>query len=153
MTLDELIARDGDACVWCARALWRRDLTAEHLLPRSRGGRGTPDNLTVACRACNRARRSTGVTAYVRELRARGVSPRMDLLMAALARLAQSPNRAHAAYGRRQLALLRRADGRTVAAGGAGAGFAGAPHDPTAEEFEFTATRLAKNPDSQAPPA
>jgi hypothetical protein len=40
MTLEHLISRDGEVCVWCGRELWRRDLTAEHLLPRARSGRG-----------------------------------------------------------------------------------------------------------------
>ena len=42
--LDELIARDGAVCAWCGRKPWRSDLTAEHLLPRARGRRGTLEN-------------------------------------------------------------------------------------------------------------
>jgi HNH endonuclease len=105
--LGDLIARDDPACVWCGRELWRSDLTAEHLLPRSRGGHGTLENLTVACRRCNRARGTRSVTAYVRARRQAGAAPRIDTLLGALARLAASPRRPHAAYGARQLALLR----------------------------------------------
>ncbi len=108
MTLDALIARDGGVCVWCGRAPWIDDLTAEHLLPRSRSGRGLPENLAVACRTCNRLRRSKPVSAYVRAQLQDGRRPRLDLLRAALERLSTSASREHADYGRRQLALMRR---------------------------------------------
>src|SRR5438270_11680236 len=100
--LTELIERDGGACVWCGRELWRCDLTAEHLLPRSRRGHGTLENLAVACRRCNRSRGTQSVSAYVRGLRDAGGTPPTDTLLAALRRLAASPRRAHAAYGARQ---------------------------------------------------
>lgn len=108
VTVTALIARDGGTCVWCGRAPWPADLTAEHLLPRSRSGRGLPENLAVACRSCNRRRRSKPVAAYVRAQREAGHEPRADLLERALERLSASDSREHAAYGRRQLALIRR---------------------------------------------
>jgi 5-methylcytosine-specific restriction endonuclease McrA len=103
-----IVGRDGPDCVWCGRTPWARDLTLEHLLPRSRGGHATLQNLTPACRGCNRARRSRPVVAYVRELVDAGREPRLRTLEAALERLAGSPRRAESAYGRRQLDLLRR---------------------------------------------
>jgi HNH endonuclease len=106
MRIADLIDRDGAACVWCGRAPWREDLSVEHLLPRSRGGRGGPENLAVACRRCNRARRSRAVAAYVRAQLAAGHQPRIDLLEVALRRLGESAAPGHAEYGRRQLALL-----------------------------------------------
>lgn len=101
-----MIERDGPVCVWCARRLWPRDLTVEHLLPRARGGRGLPENLAVACRACNRGRRTRPVAAYVRAQLADGRTPRTDLITTALQRLAGSASREHVAYARRQLDLL-----------------------------------------------
>ena len=103
-----IVERDGPSCVWCGRRPWPRDLTLEHLLPRSRGGHGTPENLTPACRRCNRARKSRPVAAYVRELAAAGRSPRIETLESALVRLATSPRAAERDYGARQLDLLRR---------------------------------------------
>jgi 5-methylcytosine-specific restriction endonuclease McrA len=108
MTREHLICRDGATCVWCGREPWTADLTAEHLLPRSRRGRTLPENLAVACRPCNRRRRTKPVVAYVRSLRADGYEPRMDLLESALERLSRSGSDAHADYARRQLALLER---------------------------------------------
>jgi 5-methylcytosine-specific restriction endonuclease McrA len=108
MTLENLISRDGEVCVWCGRELWRRDLTAEHLLPRARSGRGVPENLAVACRRCNKRRRTKSIAAYVRALSDTGERPRLDRLTAALERLSRSSSRAHVQYAERQLALLRR---------------------------------------------
>ncbi len=106
--LDDIIARDGARCVWCGQQRWREDLTVEHLLPRTRRGRGTPENLAVACRRCNRRRGAIPVSAYVRSELEAGRAPRIDLLIAALRRLAASETPEHAAYGERQLALLER---------------------------------------------
>lgn len=103
-----ILERDGSACVWCGHEPWPRDLTLEHLLPRSSGGHATPANLAPACRPCNRARRSRPVAAYVRELIGAGRAPRMAVLESALERLSGSARAAESAYGERQLELLRR---------------------------------------------
>ncbi len=108
MTLDALIERDGALCVWCGRAPWRTDLTAEHIVPRARGGRTSPENLTVACRACNKRRGTRPVVAFVRSLLDEGVCPRGESLLAGLDRLSASDRRDLAAYGARQHALLQR---------------------------------------------
>jgi 5-methylcytosine-specific restriction endonuclease McrA len=108
MTRENLIARDGGICVWCGREPWLSDLTAEHLLPRSRRGRTVPENLAPACRACNKRRRTQPVVAYVRSQRQDGLAPRVDLLNAALTRLRRSASPVHAEYAARQLALLDR---------------------------------------------
>lgn len=106
--LTDLIARDGSRCVWCGRELWPSDLTAEHLLPRSRRGHATADNLAVACRRCNRARGTQAVSTYVRAQQDAGAQPHVDTLLSALDRLSRSPRRAHAQYGARQRELLLR---------------------------------------------
>ena len=42
--------RDGFACAYCGSG---DDLTFDHLIPRSRGGRTTWDNIVTACSSCN----------------------------------------------------------------------------------------------------
>ena len=42
--------RDGFACVYCRSP---DDLTFDHLIPRSRGGRTTWENIVTACSPCN----------------------------------------------------------------------------------------------------
>lgn len=106
--LGRLIARDGSRCVWCGRELWRSDLTAEHLLPRSRRGHGTLDNLAVACRRCNRARGTQAVATYVRSRREAGDDLDVATLLTALERLGRSTRRVHADYGARQRELVLR---------------------------------------------
>ena len=105
LQVEELIERDGSACVWCGRELWLRDLTREHVIPRSRGGHMTAENAVVACRACNKRRGSKPVDAYVRELQRDGADVDLAALRAALSRLARSPRRAHREAA---LGLLRR---------------------------------------------
>ena len=95
MQVEELIERDGSACVWCGRELWVRDLTREHVVPRSRGGPMTAENAVVACRACNKRRGSKPVDAYVRELQREGADVDLARLRTALGRLARSSRRAH----------------------------------------------------------
>lgn len=106
--LAAIVERDGPRCVWCGHEPWPADLTLEHLLPRSRGGHATPENLTPACRPCNRARRSRPVAAYARELMDAGRASRLAELDAALVRLSASSRPPERAYGARQLELLRR---------------------------------------------
>jgi 5-methylcytosine-specific restriction endonuclease McrA len=104
--IEQLIERDGPACVWCRRELWRRDLTLEHVVPRSRGGHMTPENALIACRSCNRRRGSKPVDAYVRELLREGTAVDVGALRSALARLACSERRAHREVAGRQLRRL-----------------------------------------------
>jgi 5-methylcytosine-specific restriction endonuclease McrA len=46
-----LFARDGWRCVYCGTHGGR--LTLDHVVPRSRGGQHTWENLVSACRSCN----------------------------------------------------------------------------------------------------
>ena len=108
VSLEAIIERDGSVCVWCGREPWRRDLTADHLMPRSRGGRTSPENLTVACRTCNKRRGTRPVVAFARVQLDAGAAVRTDLLELTLARLADSDRRDLAGYGQRQQALMHR---------------------------------------------
>ena len=40
-------------CYYCGRHTAHRDLTMDHLIPLSRGGRSTKDNLVPSCKDCN----------------------------------------------------------------------------------------------------
>jgi hypothetical protein len=50
-------------CQWCGSPLTPATATADHLLPRSRGGRDHFGNLCLACVDCNRGRRNRALTA------------------------------------------------------------------------------------------
>ncbi|MCB1556519.1 MAG: HNH endonuclease [Alphaproteobacteria bacterium] len=51
-----LFLRDGFTCQYCGDRFRATDLTFDHVVPRSRGGRTQWDNIVTACRACNLAK-------------------------------------------------------------------------------------------------
>ncbi len=51
LTRREVFLRDSYTCQYCGRRT--SDLTLDHVIPRSRGGPHTWENLAAACRACN----------------------------------------------------------------------------------------------------
>jgi 5-methylcytosine-specific restriction endonuclease McrA len=46
----EVLRRDHYACQYCGSA---KKLTLDHVIPRSKGGKHTWDNVVIACEACN----------------------------------------------------------------------------------------------------
>jgi len=46
-----ILRRDGYTCQYCARR--GEKLTVDHIVPRSRGGQHTWENVVASCRACN----------------------------------------------------------------------------------------------------
>jgi len=48
-----LFLRDGFECQYCYDSFKANDLTFDHLIPRSRGGRTLWDNIVTACQVCN----------------------------------------------------------------------------------------------------
>ena len=51
LTRREVFIRDSYTCQYCGRQM--HDLTIDHVVPRSRGGHDTWDNLVLACVQCN----------------------------------------------------------------------------------------------------
>lgn len=50
LTRQNIFKRDGGCCQYCGS---QRDLTLDHVHPRSRGGATSWDNLITACKRCN----------------------------------------------------------------------------------------------------
>lgn len=48
-----VLSRDNYTCQYCGVAPPRKDLTVDHVVPRSRGGKSTWDNVVTACQKCN----------------------------------------------------------------------------------------------------
>jgi len=48
-----ILIRDKFRCQYCGVKVRPFDLTLDHILPRSRGGRTVPENLCAACKPCN----------------------------------------------------------------------------------------------------
>jgi 5-methylcytosine-specific restriction endonuclease McrA len=49
-----IYARDKYQCQYCGKVLKPRDLTCDHVTPRSRGGHTAWTNIVACCHACNR---------------------------------------------------------------------------------------------------
>ena len=49
-----LLLRDNYTCQYCGDTPGRENLTIDHVLPRSKGGRTEWENVVVACAPCNR---------------------------------------------------------------------------------------------------
>jgi hypothetical protein len=53
LTRRNLMLRDQHQCQYCARRPSLRDLNVDHVIPKSRGGNESWENLVVSCRSCN----------------------------------------------------------------------------------------------------
>src|SRR6476660_7170087 len=49
-----ILLRDRNACQYCGIVLTAAELTLDHVIPRSRGGLSTWENLVACCHDCNR---------------------------------------------------------------------------------------------------
>ena len=52
-----IFLRDRHVCQYCGRRHAKTELTIDHVIPRSRGGRDSWENLVLACVACNMKKR------------------------------------------------------------------------------------------------
>ena len=50
-TRANILLRDDETCQYCGKR--GRDLTLDHIIPRSRGGQSTWENLVASCKSCN----------------------------------------------------------------------------------------------------
>jgi len=48
-----VLSRDNNRCQYCAKTFPERELTLDHIIPKSRGGGNTWTNLVAACKKCN----------------------------------------------------------------------------------------------------
>ncbi len=49
-----ILLRDRNTCQYCGTVLASSELTLDHVVPRSRGGTSTWENLVACCHPCNR---------------------------------------------------------------------------------------------------
>ncbi len=62
---DLVLGRDGHTCVYCG--VTGVPLQLDHVIPRSRGGADTPDNLVACCRPCNTSKGAKTPEEWVRK--------------------------------------------------------------------------------------
>lgn len=56
LTNRALFRRDRNMCMYCGKQYSDHDLTRDHVVARSRGGRDVWDNVVAACKRCNHAK-------------------------------------------------------------------------------------------------
>ncbi len=52
-----ILMRDRNTCQYCGRLASAPELTLDHVVPRSRGGKSTWENLVACCKPCNHQKR------------------------------------------------------------------------------------------------
>jgi len=78
-----VIDRDGLHCVFCDEDLTDKEIHLDHIIPESRGGPTTYNNLQVTCRKCNTSKGTLTEAEFTSRLRQRALN--------ILARLGQKP--------------------------------------------------------------
>jgi 5-methylcytosine-specific restriction endonuclease McrA len=58
LSRDNIFIRDKHTCQYCCKKFATRDLTLDHVMPISRGGGKSWENLVAACHLCNRVKAS-----------------------------------------------------------------------------------------------
>jgi 5-methylcytosine-specific restriction endonuclease McrA len=67
----QVIQRDGYHCVYCDEDLSQAEIHLDHVVPESKGGPTTVDNLQVTCRKCNTAKGVLTESEFMSKLRQR----------------------------------------------------------------------------------
>ena len=71
-----ILLRDRNTCQYCGKVLAAGELTLDHVIPRSRGGASTWENLVACCHACNRRKGNHAAARIQHEAHAR--APRLQ---------------------------------------------------------------------------
>lgn len=69
-----VIERDGYYCVYCDDDLKDQEIHLDHIIPESRGGTTTRDNLQVTCRKCNLSKGTLSEAEFTDRLRTRALN-------------------------------------------------------------------------------
>jgi 5-methylcytosine-specific restriction endonuclease McrA len=78
-----VFVRDGNRCAYCDRLLKRGELTVDHVIPVSRGGRSTWGNTVTACAPCNQRKANRTPHEAGMKLLIEPKTPRTNYLLAA----------------------------------------------------------------------
>lgn len=75
VSVEWLARRDGWRCRYCRFYMDETTATRDHVIPRSRGGRGHSTNVVLACVECNTAKADAELAVFLRSawLRARRI--------------------------------------------------------------------------------
>ena len=79
-TRNNIIWRDHGKCQYCANNFALSELTLDHVVPRSRGGKNTWTNLVACCKKCNQAKRDRTPEEAEMELLRKPLKPHNSIL-------------------------------------------------------------------------
>ena len=69
-----VLERDGYYCVYCDEDLRDTEIHMDHVIPESKGGPTSYDNLQVTCRKCNLAKGVLSESEFTNRLRTRAMN-------------------------------------------------------------------------------
>ena len=69
-----VLERDGYHCVYCDEDLRESEIHMDHVIPESKGGPTSYDNLQVTCRKCNLAKGVLTESEFMNRLRTRAMN-------------------------------------------------------------------------------
>ena len=69
-----VLERDGYYCVYCDEDLRDAEIHMDHVIPESKGGPTSYDNLQVTCRKCNLAKGVLSESEFTNRLRTRAMN-------------------------------------------------------------------------------
>jgi len=72
---ENVFIRDNYICQYCHKDFRKRDLTLDHVIPKSKGGRTNWINVVTACRNCNQKKGSKSLEFFARPLLKKPVAP------------------------------------------------------------------------------
>ena len=56
-TRKNILLRDENRCQYCAKCFREPELTIDHVMPRSKGGKSVWNNVVAACKSCNQRKK------------------------------------------------------------------------------------------------
>lgn len=84
-----LWARAKSLCEWCGQKLSLEDAGQDHLIPLSKGGSNSADNIVLSCSNCNTRKATKHPARFAAEQKAQGIST--DLIEAYLEKYKNNP--------------------------------------------------------------
>lgn len=62
---EQILEDDGNYCAYCGRKLSHSNLTMDHIIPLSKGGRSRKSNLVLCCKPCNQKKGNMDLATFL----------------------------------------------------------------------------------------
>ena len=73
---ENVYTRDKGKCQYCSKAVKRPEATYDHVVPKSKGGRTTWDNIVIACSLCNQKKKALSPAKAGMRLKTKPIRPK-----------------------------------------------------------------------------